>query len=178
MSQAGLINSTSAPPPPSVATSYVEDTGVAVPALNILNVLGTNGISTSGAGNTITISFIDNFLSGTATTIDGVTYVSFTSSANIPLPTPSTSVNIRANISGMDVGSGLAAGGELIGLAKNIAGVVTIVGIPDLTKNNDIALADWTADMSVSGTNVQVQVRGVAGETIQWKTIIDYVIAP
>ncbi len=78
----------------------------------------------------------------------------------------------------MDVPNGLAIGGELIGCARNIAGVITIVDVPDLTRNNDVTLAAWTADLGSSGTNVQVQVRGVAGHTINWRVIIDYVIAP
>ena len=49
-------SSAAGPVPPSVATSYVTDNGVAVPAANILNVLGGVGASTSGAGNTITIN--------------------------------------------------------------------------------------------------------------------------
>ena len=56
MSQAGLLNTSSSPVPPTVATSYVTNSGTAVPAANILNVLGTNAISTSGAGNTVTIT--------------------------------------------------------------------------------------------------------------------------
>lgn len=42
--------------PPSVATSYVTNSGTAVPSSNILNVIGSNGISTSASGNTVTIS--------------------------------------------------------------------------------------------------------------------------
>lgn len=40
----------------SSATTYQEDVGTATPAANILNVLGGQGISTSGSGNTITVS--------------------------------------------------------------------------------------------------------------------------
>jgi hypothetical protein len=53
MSQAGSFGISNTP---SVATTYVTNSGNATPAANILNVLGTNGISTSGSGNTITIT--------------------------------------------------------------------------------------------------------------------------
>lgn len=42
--------------PSDVATTYVTDSGNAVPAANVLNVLGGLGATTSGAGNTITIT--------------------------------------------------------------------------------------------------------------------------
>ena len=40
----------------TVATSYAEDIGVATPAAGILNIVGGAGISTTGAGNTFTIT--------------------------------------------------------------------------------------------------------------------------
>lgn len=40
----------------NIANQYVEDIGTAIPALGILNVLGGPGITTNGAGNTITIN--------------------------------------------------------------------------------------------------------------------------
>lgn len=56
MSQAGVINISEIPVPPEVATSYVEDSGSAIPSGNILNILGGSGIATSGSGNTVTIT--------------------------------------------------------------------------------------------------------------------------
>lgn len=40
----------------TVATTYTEDSGSAVPALNNLNIFGSAGINTSGAGSTVTIA--------------------------------------------------------------------------------------------------------------------------
>lgn len=43
--------------PPSIATSYVTDSGTAVPLANVLKILGTaNQTGTSGSGNTVTIA--------------------------------------------------------------------------------------------------------------------------
>jgi hypothetical protein len=181
MSQAGIINVAGGGGGGSAVETLTGNTGGAVPpTANNIFVLGTGGITVAGnpGGSTLTISLIDNLLIGTATTTDGTTYVSFSASANVPLPVSGTSASIRCNISGMDVANGLAIGGELIGLAKNVSGTVTIVGVGDITRNNDNALSAWTAQLSVSGTNVQLQVRGVAAHTINWRTLIDYIIAP
>lgn len=56
MSQAGIINTSSGPVPPTVPTQFTTDSGIAVPAANNLNVFGGTGATTSGAGSTITIT--------------------------------------------------------------------------------------------------------------------------
>ncbi len=56
MSQAGIVNLADVPLPPDVPTSFVENTGTAVPAGGVLNILGTGGTTTSGAGSTVTVN--------------------------------------------------------------------------------------------------------------------------
>lgn len=54
MSQGGPLNTEGVGP--DVATSYVCDVGIAIPAANTLNVVGAGGATTTGLGNTITIT--------------------------------------------------------------------------------------------------------------------------
>lgn len=62
MSQAGILKVSESILPPSVATQYDTDSGSAVPAANILDVLGgtaaagTNPVQTTGADNDVTIN--------------------------------------------------------------------------------------------------------------------------
>ena len=53
MSKGGSYNITAVTP--TIATSFVTDAGTAIPALNILKVIGGEGVDTSGAGNTVTV---------------------------------------------------------------------------------------------------------------------------
>ncbi len=46
--------------PPEVPLSFVTDSGTATPAAHILNVLGGTGATTSGSGNTVTVTVIND----------------------------------------------------------------------------------------------------------------------
>lgn len=56
MSQAGLLGISSSILPPDVPLEFVTDDGSAVPAANILQIIGGPGVTTSGATNVVTIN--------------------------------------------------------------------------------------------------------------------------
>lgn len=166
--------------PPTVPTSFVTDSGTAIPAGNIINVVtpggGTLGIKTSGAGNTITITDTETSNSATATTSDGLGQ---TQVLNFNIPVPASSVvSIRVNIAAYDVPNQLGLAGELLGGVKNNAGALSVVGVADTTINADIAINAAKVSLTTSGTNAQVQVVGVAGHTLNWRGFIEFVTAP
>lgn len=57
MSQAGLVDVESSHP--QIPTQFDTDSGSAIPIGNTIEIFGSNGIATSGSGNTVTISGID-----------------------------------------------------------------------------------------------------------------------
>jgi hypothetical protein len=56
MSQAARLGVVDNELPPDVATSYVTNAGTAIPAANVLEILGGAGTTTSAAGNIITVT--------------------------------------------------------------------------------------------------------------------------
>ena len=162
--------------PPSVPTSFVTDNAtVATPAANILNVFtpgnGTQGISTSASGNTITIT-LSSQITGTGTTIGATTADLITVT-----PTDLKGFSIQCLVSGYDLVNNQTIGGELLGVGrKNVT--VSIIGTPDKTEERDAALAAGTYDLVASGGNFIVRVTGVAGRTISWGARLNYVSSP
>lgn len=163
--------------PPSVPTSFVTDSGTAIPVGNILNVVtpggGTSGIATSAPGpsNTILIT-LSGFTSGTGTTIGATTADLITIS-----PTDLKSFSIQCLVAGYDTANNETLGGELLGIGRK-SGTVTIVGTPDKSDETDAALSAGSYDLVASGANFVVRVTGVAGRTIDWSARLNYVSSP
>lgn len=176
MSQAGLTGPGGMP---SVATTYVTDVNSpAVPALNILNVLGgdttaddDDGIRTDGSSgsNTLTVQ-LTNRLQGSGQTIGAVTANLIT----FPLGAVASAAVLECRVVGFETTTPAGVGYELFGTVRTTGVAASLVGTPDRIANEDAALAAAQASLIVSGNNAIVQVLGVAGLTINWSSVALY----
>ncbi len=182
MSQAGIISTTAGPVPPAVPTSFVtDDSTVAIPALNILNVLSRdtidnndNGIQTTADPNNSNNLYVEltNRIKIIATTSDGAGQ---TQTVTIMTPTAASAVEFDVSFIGYDAANNEACGGGMEGIAKRSGGGTTaIIGTNDTLDESDAGLitADW--DITTNGTLIQAQFVGVAGRTISWSATFVY----
>lgn len=179
MSQAGIISTSSGPVPPTVATSYVTDVNSpAVPAANVLNVLGRettanndNGIRTDGSSgsNTLTVQ-LTNRATGAVTTIDAT-------------PTTALTFNLGAIpgvyffegfITAFDITDTSGGCYSFVSGARTTGGAGTEIGTEFKDVLEEVAMT--TADFSVSvlGNNFLIVVTGINLKTINWNCYLTY----
>jgi hypothetical protein len=102
MSQAGILKISSGSLPPDVPTTFVTDSGNAVPVANVLNVLGQQAgtipvMATSGSGNTVSVenrAWITSFVVDPSATV-GLRGTFTTIQAAITAASPGTTIYIR-----------------------------------------------------------------------------------
>lgn len=148
---------------PSSAITFVTDSGNAVPAANILNVLGDENITTSGSGNTITISPTDT-ASGTGQTIGAVTADIIT----FPLGASAGTYQVEGSIAAYEGGTPAGGGIRAFVAVRTSGAAGTICDSSDPIKNLETALNAATAEFVVSGNNLILRVTGVTALTIKW----------
>jgi hypothetical protein len=182
MSQAGVINTSSGPVPPSVPTSFVTQNGTAVPALNILLVNGatstennTNGIiSKGGVIGTGTSNEMDlvltNRVTGSVTTTDATltTLISFT------LPAAGVYA-FDVNIAALNTTDSLGASYALFVGVRGTGAAAVKLNLEDKIVNEEAGNTLCNSSVSVSGNNVLFQVTGIAGKTFKWSGVGTYV---
>jgi hypothetical protein len=172
MSQAGIVNTSSGPVPPTVATSYVTDNGTAIPASNVLNVNGSNGIVTSAnpnLSNNLVIS-LQNTQVDTGQTI-GLQTINL---STIPLGAAGTyffESRLAAYTSSGPLGGGFSTYTTL----RSDGSSATLIGDTDAIEHMEGALIGVVIEMVPSGNNAVLQVTGVTGLTIDWGAISVYV---
>lgn len=178
MSQAGIISTTSGPVPPTVATTYVTDVNSpAIPAANILNVLGNdtttnnaNGIFTDGSSgsNTLTV-FISNRYRQTTTTAGGAT-----STVTILSAIAAGTYVFDMLIAAFATSGGPAGNGyTIVGAVLSDGITATLLPNQQVDSFEDDVPAD--VQLSVSGNNVTVILTGAAGVNFDWNVTGTYI---
>lgn len=175
MSQAGIISTSIGPVPPTVANSYVTDVNSpAIPAANVLNVLGNdttvnnvNGVRTDGSSgsNTLTVQ-LTNRLQGTVTTVGIVT------SAMITFTPPTLGTYaIECRIAAYNTTGSLGAGYSVFGTARFDGVNSNLSGTPDKITNEEGTMSSANVTMTVSGANILINAVGYAAQTINWSAV-------
>lgn len=178
MSQAGMINTSGGPVPPTVATTYVTDVNSpAIPAANILNVPGgfvaddnDNGIQTDGSSgsNTLTVE-LTNRMTGTVTTNDAT----LTTIITLPLGAVAASYYVWGCISAFNSSSPGAGDYSFSGGYRTDGASATELGTEFHDTFEEAALSGVDIFLNVSGNDVLVQVQGIA-LSINWNALLEY----
>jgi hypothetical protein len=166
--------------PPTVPTSFVTDDGTAVPAANVLNVLGLAS-PVDGAGLQTQASpdlsdnleiVLTNYLTGTGTSTNAsvVNLIALSGGAS------PASFRFRFDVTGRDTTTGDTIGYTLFASAKTDGANTTSVATPFVDVDEDASLVGATIDMVTSGNSMILQVTGVAGQTIAYKAVGTYVV--
>lgn len=179
MSQAGIINTTSGPVPPTVATTYVTDVNSpAIPALNILNVIGgtstantNSGIRTDGSSgsNTLTVQLTNRIIGDVTTTnATPTTIITFALGA-----TPGV-YTFTGDITAFDITDTAGASYGIISGIRTTGAAAVEIGTQFNTNFEEAAMITADIDVTTSGNNVIFTVTGVAGKTIDWDALFNY----
>lgn len=176
MSQAGVILPSGVP---SIPTSFVTDTGTAIPAANILRMVAIDstyndidGIIFVGSGNTVTL-MLTNRLQGTGSTVGAVTADIITFSLGA---TPGVYA-VEFRLSAFESTTPAGLGYSIFAAVRTTGAAASLIGTPDFIESEEAALAAADADIIVSGNNLIVRVTGVAGLTIKWSVVGIYTLA-
>lgn len=182
MSQAGLNNTSSGPVPPAVATSYTTDLedltvgaapaaqGTVVAQSNILRVAGDNGIKTVETSEPGDLQI--RFIRGSAVTSDGAGQ---TQTAIMQEILSDATMTIQIIVAGFSADN-LGVGAYGTAVVKNVAGTLSLIGAVDLIVNKDAALTTANVTVTTSGTDLLVNVVGVAGKTITWTACLPGIV--
>lgn len=164
--------------PPSVPTSFVTDDGTAIPAANILNVLGAYSSLNEPAGIFTTVDpdlsnnlyvVLSNRNYNTLTTTDATPTII----VNLLLPQDGV-YTFNIQIAGYNTTDLLGASYQVfVGIIVN-AGIATKIALEDKIVNEQVGMTACDVTASASGSSVVITVTGLAGKTIKWVALTEY----
>lgn len=141
------------------------DSAAAIAGTKISPDFGSQNITTTG---TLTHADLQR---GTVQTTNATPTTIITYSG---LSANDTAVQIVITVTGLKNNFTEAAGYFLSGTFRRTGGTITQVGSTLMISQNEDT-ASWDATLSVSGTDILVQVTGVAATTINWRAVLEIV---
>lgn len=180
MSQAGIINLAGGGGGGSPVNTLTGDSGGAIPpTANNINILGSSGIVTTGSPgiSTITIS-IQNSTTNQTVTSDGLGQTRTLSTISALAP---GSYLVESRIAAFEPLTGLSAGWSLFALVNSVGGVAAVETDTDKISHIMDGLKEPTAVSTVDvniqtlGSDIIIQVIGIATKTIDWGGFTVYV---
>lgn len=176
MSQAGILNTSAGPVPPTVPTQFTADSGTAIPAANNLNVFGIdsplnndNGISTVGAGDTLQV-VLNNRVTGAIATANATPTTVFAFNLGA---TPGVYI-FEGNLVAFNSTDTAGAGYTFSSAFRTDGVTATEIATEFKDVMEEAAMA--TADFSIAGVGntMTLTATGIAGKTINWNALINY----
>lgn len=162
--------------PPVVPTEFLADSGMAVPALGILTVVGaqssanaTAGIATSGAGSTLTVN-LTNRVSGTLTT----NTIALTSIITCDLGVIPGTFIVQGDIIAYNITDLSSAAYTFTGAFRTDGVTAVELGVDNRNIFEDASMQNCDFTFSVSGNSFIIQVQGLNGKTIDWSAFFNY----
>lgn len=166
------------PLPPSIPTSFVSDDGTAIPAANILNVIGVDSIENEDNGiltranpnlsNNLEV-VLTNRLQGSGTTVG-----TGTSDIITFIPTVIGTYCIEYRIAAYNMTSTIGAGYSLFGAIRFDGANSTICDTFDEINNEEGTMSSSDISVVVAGANVILRATGYLGQTINWSSVALY----
>jgi len=185
MSQAGDISATSGPVPPSVATSYETQNGTAVPLLNNLIINGVDSFENNANGIIVEGGVVGT---GTQNKVDVVLTNRQTNTGTTVGITPSNLItyncgalaavyNFNLQIVAYNATDSLGSGYSVTNLIVRTNGVTaTIIGVPTIDISEESTMINVQFDIDTFGNNLSVDLVGLLAKTINWNSILTYIV--
>jgi hypothetical protein len=135
-------------------------------AFNI-NLLTGDGLTSTGAGNTITFT-LDGYVKGSGQTIGAVTADLIT----IPMGAVAGVKTVEAKVLGFESTTPAGCGYDVLAVVRTTGAAAALVGVTSRYVAEEAALVGCDADIVVAGNNLIVRATGVAALTVNWKADI------
>lgn len=179
------------PVPPTVPTSFTTDVrdntttgpGTAVPAANVLQILGrdttqssTYGIRTDADPNNGNIVYTEltNRVRGTGTAVGAVTADLITFDLGASVAVYRFSIVVAGRVTAGTIGDGV--GYTIDGSIRTDGAAATVISTPDIDADEDASVSGALISFIASGNNMIVRATGAAGSTITYNAVGTYIV--